>query len=65
MAAVDEGLGKMLDALEETGVAEDTVVVFTSDHGYFYGEHPQDGLPSGPHRPLEAPPLHGPAAWHG
>jgi N-acetylglucosamine-6-sulfatase len=39
LAAVDEGLGKMLDALKETGVAEDTIVVFTSDHGYFYGEH--------------------------
>ncbi len=38
-AAVDEGLGRILAALDETGQAENTIVVFTSDHGYFYGEH--------------------------
>ena len=39
LMAVDEGLGRMLDSLEEMGVLDDTVIVFTSDHGYFYGEH--------------------------
>jgi arylsulfatase A-like enzyme len=39
LAAVDEGLGRMLDRLEEMGKLENTVVVVTSDHGYFYGEH--------------------------
>ena len=29
----------MLDALDEAGLAENTVVVFTSDNGYFFGEH--------------------------
>ncbi len=29
----------MLDTLEETGLAENTVVLFTSDHGYHMGEH--------------------------
>jgi choline-sulfatase len=30
---VDDKLGELLDALEENGLAEDTVVIFTSDHG--------------------------------
>ncbi len=39
LAAIDEGVGEVRKALEETGVLEDTVVVFTSDNGYFWGEH--------------------------
>ena len=39
MASVDEGVGMILDALEETGELDDTVVVFTSDNGYLLGEH--------------------------
>jgi N-acetylglucosamine-6-sulfatase len=39
LMAVDEGLGAILGALEQKGVLENTVVVFTSDHGYWYGEH--------------------------
>jgi N-acetylglucosamine-6-sulfatase len=39
LLAVDESLGRILSALERKGVLDDTVVVFTSDHGYFYGEH--------------------------
>ncbi|MFN3241149.1 MAG: sulfatase [Planctomycetota bacterium] len=35
---VDRGLGRILDELERKGVADDTVVVFTSDNGYFLGE---------------------------
>ncbi|MCG8601924.1 MAG: sulfatase [Verrucomicrobiales bacterium] len=35
----DAQIGKVLDALETTGLAKDTVVVFTSDHGYHMGEH--------------------------
>jgi N-acetylglucosamine-6-sulfatase len=38
-AAVDEGIGKLLKALDDTGQAKNTIVVFSSDHGYFYGEH--------------------------
>ncbi|MBI3207676.1 MAG: sulfatase [Candidatus Solibacter usitatus] len=37
--AVDESLGRILETLEKTKKLDDTVVIFTSDHGYFYGEH--------------------------
>ncbi len=39
MTAADEGLVRILDALEKSGKLNDTLVVFTSDEGYFYGEH--------------------------
>lgn len=42
LMAVDEGLGKILNALEKNGQLENTIVVFTSDHGYWYGEHGLD-----------------------
>ena len=35
----DAQLGHILDALEETGLSENTIVLFTSDHGYHMGEH--------------------------
>ena len=39
LAGVDDGVGQLLAALEETGTLDETVIVFTSDHGYWYGEH--------------------------
>lgn len=39
LVAADEGIGRILQALEAKNLLDDTVVVFTSDHGYFYGEH--------------------------
>ena len=36
---MDENLGRLLDALDELGLAEDTVVVYSSDNGYYLGEH--------------------------
>jgi N-acetylglucosamine-6-sulfatase len=39
LLAVDDSIGRILAALERKGVLNDTVVIFTSDHGYFYGEH--------------------------
>jgi N-acetylglucosamine-6-sulfatase len=39
LMAVDDGLGKLLAAVNEMGLSEDTIVVVTSDHGYWYGEH--------------------------
>jgi arylsulfatase A-like enzyme len=35
----DAQLGRVLAALDETGLAKHTIVVFTSDHGYHMGEH--------------------------
>jgi len=39
LASVDEGLGRIFQTLEGTGRLDDTLIVFTSDNGYFYGEH--------------------------
>ena len=39
MLAVDEGVGRVYAALERRGVLDSTLIVFTSDNGYFYGEH--------------------------
>ena len=36
---IDHNVGRMLDALEETGQTENTVVIFTSDHGETLGDH--------------------------
>ncbi len=35
----DAQLGRVLATLQDTGLAENTIVVFTSDHGYHMGEH--------------------------
>ncbi len=39
IAAVDEGVGKVLDYLEESGLDDNTIVVYTSDQGFYLGEH--------------------------
>jgi len=39
MAAVDEGVGMLFDALEKTGQLDDTFILFLGDNGYFFGEH--------------------------
>ena len=39
VAAVDENVGRLLDFLDERGLADDTVVVYTSDQGFFLGDH--------------------------
>ncbi len=37
--SVDEGVGRILDYLDESGLADNTVVVYSSDQGWYLGEH--------------------------
>lgn len=39
LAAIDDGVRDILAALEKNGQLDNTMVVFTSDNGYFWGEH--------------------------
>lgn len=39
LAAVDEGIGRIVKALEKRGTLDNTLIVFTSDNGYFHLEH--------------------------
>ncbi|NEE03826.1 sulfatase family protein [Phytoactinopolyspora halotolerans] len=39
VSLVDDEVGRILDALDETGQADNTIVVFTSDHGEMLGDH--------------------------
>jgi arylsulfatase A-like enzyme len=39
ISLVDDGVGRVLAALEETGQADNTIVLFTADHGEHLGNH--------------------------
>ncbi len=39
IAGADDCLGQLLAAIDELGLAQDTVVVYASDNGYYLGEH--------------------------
>lgn len=39
VSEVDAACGRILDELDEQGAASNTLVVFTTDNGYFHGEH--------------------------
>ncbi len=39
LLSVDENVGRVLDYLDRNGLAENTFVVYTSDNGFFLGEH--------------------------
>ncbi|MEF3303996.1 sulfatase family protein [Paenibacillus sp. GYB003] len=39
ISCMDRYIGLILDKLDELGLADDTVVVFTTDHGHFFGQH--------------------------
>ena len=39
VAFVDKLVGQILDTLSDTGLDDNTIVIFTSDHGYHLGEH--------------------------
>ncbi|WP_130859615.1 sulfatase family protein [Gracilibacillus phocaeensis] len=39
VSLMDKYIGKILDKLDELGIADETIVIFTSDHGHFFGQH--------------------------
>jgi arylsulfatase A-like enzyme len=39
IAAIDDNVGRVLDYLDESGLADNTVVIYSSDQGFFLGEH--------------------------
>lgn len=39
ISSVDDNVGRVLDYLEESGLEENTIVVYTSDQGFYLGEH--------------------------
>ncbi len=39
LLAVDDSLGRIMEELERQGKLDSTMILFTSDNGYFYGEH--------------------------
>ncbi len=39
IASVDDNIGRILRYLDETGLAENTVVIYSSDQGFYLGEH--------------------------
>lgn len=39
IAAVDDNVGRLLDYLDGEGLSENTIVIYTSDQGFFLGEH--------------------------
>jgi len=39
IASVDDNVGRLLDYLDQAGLAENTIVIYTSDQGFFLGDH--------------------------
>ena len=39
VASIDDNVGRMLDYLDAEGIADDTLVIYTSDQGFFLGDH--------------------------
>lgn len=62
MSMVDNGVGQVLDALSTKGISDDTLIVYTSDHGMSLGQHGfwghgEDTWPSNMHREANNIPL--------
>jgi arylsulfatase A-like enzyme len=39
VASMDDNIGRLLDYLKQSGLADNTIVIYTSDQGFFLGEH--------------------------
>ncbi|MBO1004381.1 sulfatase family protein [Pseudogracilibacillus auburnensis] len=39
VASIDDNVGRLLDFLDDEGIADNTIVVYTSDQGFFLGDH--------------------------
>ncbi len=39
LLAVDDGVGRIVESLRNEGILDETFILFTSDNGFFYGEH--------------------------
>jgi arylsulfatase A-like enzyme len=39
ISSVDDNVGRVLDYLDESGLSENTIVIYTSDQGFYLGEH--------------------------
>ena len=62
MSMVDDGVGRVLAALQQAGLTEETLVIFTADHGFSLGHHGfwghgQATWPSNTHGPAFSVPL--------
>ncbi len=62
MSMVDEGVGKVLSAIDQSSQGDNTLVIYTSDHGMSLGEHGfwghgEDTWPSNTHREANNIPL--------
>ena len=62
ISMVDDGVGKILETLDRLGIADDTLLIFTTDHGLSTGEHGFWGhgaatLPSNMHRAAHSIPM--------
>jgi arylsulfatase A-like enzyme len=62
MSVVDDGVGRVLAALDDQGIADNTLVIYTSDHGMSLGQHGfwghgEDTWPSNTHREANNIPL--------
>ena len=57
LRAVDEGIGRVIDALRFTGELRNTYVFFTSDNGFFFGEHRLERAKFLPYEPAVHLPL--------
>ncbi|MGK2932074.1 MAG: sulfatase-like hydrolase/transferase, partial [Solirubrobacterales bacterium] len=57
LRGVDEGVGRVIGSLRHQGLLENTYVIFTSDNGFFHGEHRVSYGKYLPHEPSTRQPL--------